>query len=270
MSLLLHLSDLHFGSDRPDLLDPLVRAVNALSPDLVAVSGDFTQRARRREYVAARRFLDRIEAPTLSVPGNHDIPIHRPLTRFFDPWRYYRRWIDEVLEPTFSTPDMTVVGMNTVNRFAWQSGRMGTGTLRRACRALDAAGPGRLRVIVAHHPLEQPEDSSKKPMPRAREALTRLLGCGADLVLSGHLHVWHAGAFAHRTEAGNFGFQLHAGTSLSSRVRGEGNNFNCVDTTGAGADITRHEYDETVGDFTARETVSFDRQRDTDTATPGN
>lgn len=258
MSRLVHLSDLHFGRDRPDLLDPLIDCVNGLKPDLVAVSGDLTQRARRTQFIAARQFLDRFSAPVLSVPGNHDIPIHRPFTRFFRPWRYYRRWISPETEPTFEADDLIVVGINTVNRFAWQSGRIGTANLVRACRRLGNSEDTRLRVIVAHHPLEQPEDSDKKLMPRARQALVHLLGCGADLILSGHLHVWHAGAFVQETEATNIGFQLHAGTSLSSRVRGEENNFNRIDVTATGARITRYGYDESKKDFLPRQEVSFD------------
>ena len=69
-----HLSDLHFGRDRPELLDPLVEAVNDLSPDLAAISGDLTQRARPAQFRAARDFIDRLEAPVLAVPGNHDVP----------------------------------------------------------------------------------------------------------------------------------------------------------------------------------------------------
>ncbi|MDF1728687.1 MAG: metallophosphoesterase [Sulfitobacter sp.] len=259
MSRLLHLSDLHFGKDREDLLEPLLACVNDLRADLVAISGDFTQRARETQFEAARRFISRIEAPVLAVPGNHDIPIHRPFTRFFFPLRRYRKFINNEVEPTFVADDMTVVGINTVNRFAWQSGRMGTSSLARACRELGSAGDRRLRVIVAHHPLEQPGDSDKKMIPRAREALTQLLDCGADLILSGHLHVWHAGAFAHRTETGNIGFQLHAGTSLSSRVRGEANNFNCIEVAPGGATIARYGFDEELGTFVPQEEIHFDK-----------
>ena len=46
MKTLVHLSDLHFGRIDPALVDPLRRAVVELKPDLVAISGDFTQRAR--------------------------------------------------------------------------------------------------------------------------------------------------------------------------------------------------------------------------------
>ncbi|MBD83468.1 MAG: phosphodiesterase, partial [Oceanibulbus sp.] len=135
MSRLIHLSDLHFGKDRPDLLMPLLEAVNGYDPDLVIISGDLTQRAREKEYRAARAFIDRINAPVLSVPGNHDIPLHRPFTRFLAPWRYYRRWIHHDLTPVHEGADFVAVGINTVDRFKWQTGKLGLRRLGRACRA---------------------------------------------------------------------------------------------------------------------------------------
>ncbi|KKL76017.1 hypothetical protein LCGC14_2049130 [marine sediment metagenome] len=151
MSRLIHLSDLHFGKDRPDLLAPLLSAVNGYDPDLVIISGDLTQRAREKEYRAARAFIDRINAPVLSVPGNHDIPLHRPFTRFLTPWRYYRYWIDRDLTPVHEGPDFIAVGINTVDRFKWQTGKLGLRRLRRACRALSRGGENTLRIAVCRH-----------------------------------------------------------------------------------------------------------------------
>ena len=57
MRTLVHLSDLHFGRVDPALLAPLTEAVAAARPDVVVISGDLTQRARRRQFEEARRFL---------------------------------------------------------------------------------------------------------------------------------------------------------------------------------------------------------------------
>ena len=101
MRTIVHLSDLHFGRTRPDLLEPLVEAVNGAAPDLVAVSGDLTQRARGRQFREARAFLDRLAAPCLVVPGNHDVPLDHLLLRLFGPWRRYCRLIGSELEPGY-------------------------------------------------------------------------------------------------------------------------------------------------------------------------
>ncbi|MEQ6249477.1 metallophosphoesterase [Sulfitobacter sp. HNIBRBA3233] len=260
MTRLVHLSDLHFGKDRPDLLQPLTDAVNDLSPDLVVISGDLTQRAREREYRAAARFIDGLASPVLSVPGNHDIPIHRPFRRFFRPWGSYRKMIAPDLTPRFETDEAIVIGINTVDRFRWQTGRMSRGRIRHACAAMGDSAGDRARILVAHHPLEHPKRTKKKPIPGAQQALHQLLGCGADMILSGHLHVWHTGTFAHTTtrEYGK-AIQIHAGTSLSSRVRGEPNDFNLIEISQEHFDITRISYEDETTGFQRAEARRFDR-----------
>jgi predicted phosphodiesterase len=260
MSRLVHLSDLHFGKDREDLLEPLLQSVNAAKADLVAISGDLTQRAREREYQAAQDFIQLIDAPVLCVPGNHDVPVHRPVTRFLLPYWYYKRYISRDLTPVHRAQDMVVVGVNTVDRFKWQTGKLSKGRIRRACNALSDA-PDAARIVVAHHPLNHPRVTKKKPIPGAEEALKTLMGCGADIILSGHLHIWHAGTFAHTAATGerHTAIQIHAGTSLSSRGRGEPNDFNIIDITPDRFHIARQSYEEAEGCFKTAETRRFDR-----------
>ncbi len=58
-------------------------------------SGDLANRGRGRELKAAKALLDRLPAPTLTVPGNHDIPYTVP-ARFTTPWKLF----DEVFGTT--------------------------------------------------------------------------------------------------------------------------------------------------------------------------
>ena len=223
----MHLSDLHFGRTRPDLLDPLVRAVNAAAPDLVAVSGDLTQRARSAQFRAARAFLDRLDAPWLAVPGNHDVPLHNLAARLLDPWTRYRAWIAFDLQPRFSDAEVSVVGLNTVNPFEWQRGRIGRRAVRFACAALRHEPEGRTRIVVAHHPFEHAPGETKALMRGAARGVKALADCGADIVLTGHLHAWRAEPFA-AAPAGIGALQVQAGTGLSTRLRGEDNDFNLL------------------------------------------
>ena len=261
MTRVIHLSDLHFGKDRQDLLEPLLESIERLTPDVVAISGDFTQRARESEYREARQFLDRIEVPVLAVPGNHDIPIHRPLTRFLSPWRYYRKFISADLTPIIETSDAVILGLNSVDRFSWQTGRMSGRQVRKACARMRPVDEHKLRILVQHHPLDHPNTTKKKPIPGAEKALAKLIGCGADLILSGHLHIWHAGVFAQRAtdQEGHTAIQLHAGTSLSSRVRGEPNDFNLIHVDPDYVEIERISFDETARRFQKAEARRFDR-----------
>lgn len=52
-----HISDLHFGRVDEGLLDPLRRALEGVAPDLLVISGDLTQRARAKQFEAARAYL---------------------------------------------------------------------------------------------------------------------------------------------------------------------------------------------------------------------
>jgi 3',5'-cyclic AMP phosphodiesterase CpdA len=236
---LAHLSDLHFGRTRPELLEPLVAAVTAARPDVVAISGDLTQRARDWQFREARAFVDRLGVPCVIVPGNHDVPLDRPIRRLFDPWGAYRRWFGPDLEPAFRDAEMIVLGMNTADPLSWQRGRIRGRALQRVRAAFAEAGPGVARIVVAHHPFEHQPDERKALMHGAREALDALAACGADIVLSGHLHAWRAEPFAVREGRAGV-IQVHAGTGLSTRLRGEENDFNLLTLAPGVVTVERH------------------------------
>lgn len=224
MRRVLHISDLHFGRTRPDLLDPLVKKINDLAPDLVAFSGDLTQRARTEQFEQASAFIDRLEPPVLAVPGNHDTPIDNPWLRFIRPFHRYRNIVSADLEPEFHDDELSLVGVNTVNRFAWQSGKIGKHTIRRVCQAFGEAHDDRTHLAMMHHPLEHDASTDKKLMRGARAAVASLGRCGADVVLSGHLH----NAQVAPLSAAPGVLLVQAGTGLSSRLREDTNNFNLL------------------------------------------
>ncbi|WP_238364127.1 metallophosphoesterase family protein [Mesobacterium pallidum] len=235
MTRLIHLSDLHYGRDDPELETPLLDTIAELDPDLVVISGDFTQRARRSQFARARAFLDRIAAPTLSVPGNHDTPLDNLFLRFLRPFHRYKRAIDRQLEPVHEGDGIIVAGVNTVNRFAWQRGRMSRHTTARVCRVFDEV-PDKVQIAVLHHPLEHGPEVDKRLMKGARAALQSLAECGTDVVLSGHLHEARAQPFS--TAPGLLFVQ--AGTGLSTRLRGEPNTFNLLDIDGSRIAVTTY------------------------------
>lgn len=257
MTRILHLSDLHFGRERPELLRPLIETVNALAPDLVAISGDLTQRARPGQFRAARTFLAALAPPTICVPGNHDTPLHNPLERLFDPWRRYRRYIGEDLEPSWVGPDAALYGVNTVNPLFWQRGHVRRTALTRLCREM-AAAPGRLNVVMGHHPLEHLPETPKQLTRGAGRALGALADCGADVVLSGHLHTWRAAPFA------AFGSLLlvQAGTGLSTRMRAEPNDFNLLTAGPARLEVERFAAEDAAHGFAPIGRSVFRKPRD--------
>src|SRR6185369_593787 len=56
MPRIVHLSDLHFGAHDERLVEAVRGEVDRLKPDLVVISGDFTQRARTEQFREACQF----------------------------------------------------------------------------------------------------------------------------------------------------------------------------------------------------------------------
>ena len=158
MRTIVHLSDLHFGRLDQRLVGPLLDAVNGASPDLVAVSGDFTQRARQRQFVEARTFLQAVSSPLLVVPGNHDVPLFDVARRFLSPLGRYRRYIATDLEPVFRDDEIIAIGLNSARSLTFGRGRLNLAQIRRATARLGGAAAGLIKIVVTHHPFDLPDD----------------------------------------------------------------------------------------------------------------
>lgn len=230
MRTILHLSDLHFGRIDYRTLGPLAAAAWEIAPNLVAVSGDLTQRARPREFREARDFLATLPQPQLVVPGNHDVPFRDPVARFFRPLGNWTRYFGEDLAPVYRDEEMVVAGVNTARSLAIKGGRISRWqvewVLSRICEVPDAI----VKIVVTHHPFDLPAGHSERDLlGRARSAMARFAQCGADLFLAGHLHRGYAVHTAERYRiAGRSALVVQAGTAVSTRTRGEWNGFNVV------------------------------------------
>ncbi len=229
MRTLLHLSDLHFGRVDLLLVEPLVIAAQAIAPDLVVISGDFTQRARRNQFRAARAFLARLPEPQLLVPGNHDIPLWDVFRRFLDPLGRYRHYITGDLAPFYADEEMVVLGINTARSLTRKYGRINAQQIVHAQEVFGEVDPALLKVVVTHHPFDVPPGSRSRLVGRSAMAMKGLAAVGVDLILSGHLHMQHVGLTAQRYHIeGHSALVAQAGTTISTRGRGEANSFNVV------------------------------------------
>ncbi len=229
MRTLLHLSDLHFGRVDDSIVEPLIAAAHALAPDLVVISGDFTQRARRLEYRAARQFLGRLPEPQLVVPGNHDIPLWDVIRRFVSPLGRYRHYISRELMPFYHDEEMAVLGINTARSLTRKYGRINEEQIAQARAAFAEAGPDAVKVVVTHHPFDVPPGSRSRLVGRAKMAMRGLAEAGVDLLLAGHLHLQHTGLTAQRYQIeGHSALVVQAGTTTSTRGRGEANSYNVI------------------------------------------
>ena len=234
MPRLLHLSDLHFGAHDDRLVEAVERRVDEDKPDLVVVSGDFTQRARTEQFQEACRFLDRLKESghdVLGVPGNHDVPLYDVLRRFLSPLTRYRRYIDDTLCPFHEIDGVTVLGINTARSFTFKDGRVSHEQMEFIRQTFERADPHAMRVLVTHHPLFALEvgEEMTPAAGRSELALDAIGHAGVDLLLAGHNH--HASVHDARdlvTRAGP-ALVVQAGTATSVRVREQPQSFNRID-----------------------------------------
>jgi len=240
-----HLSDLHFGRVDPGTLEPLRASLESLRPDLVVVSGDLTQRAKLDQFEAARAFLETLPKPQLVVPGNHDVPLYRVVERFAAPLRNYKRVLGEDLEPVFIDDELAAVGVNTARSLVFKGGRINEEQVERVRGILCPLPQSMTKILVTHHPFDVPQESGERDqiVGRARMALEKLAGCGADVFLSGHLHEASVTRIADRYDiAGVHALVVQAGTTTSRRTRGTPNTFNVLRTSPARVTIERHAW----------------------------
>ena len=231
MRTIAHLSDLHFDRVDGAVLDPLRRKLHELAPSLVVVSGDLTQRARKKQFVAAMEFLRSLPGPQLVVPGNHDVPLYNVFKRFFSPLGNYTRIVTDNLSPEFIDDEMAVVGVNTARSLVFKGGRINDRQVEEIRGKLCGLPQDMAKIIVTHHPFDVPAGSPEQHqvVGGACKALEKLADCGADVLLSGHLHEANVGHTAERYRiAGVSALVVQAGTATSSRTRESTNSFNLL------------------------------------------
>src|SRR5665647_263874 len=113
MRAIAHISDLHFGAEDDRVVEGLSEDIVGFHPSVVVITGDLTQRARKRQFEAAGAFIRKLSVPCLVVPGNHDIPFYNVFRRALQPLRWYRHSIATELNPVFQDDELMILGANT-------------------------------------------------------------------------------------------------------------------------------------------------------------
>lgn len=230
MKTLVHLSDLHFGRTESQLVAAIATEVRAVDADLLVVSGDLTQRARKHEFLQARAFLDSLPGPRIVVPGNHDVPLWNVLARAWTPLSRYKRYIEADTEPFYSDSEVAVVGINTARSLTIKDGRINVRQLEAATEKFSHMPDDITRVVVTHHPFEGLDlESDEGIVGRADLAMDAFSRSGVDVILSGHQHLHRTGSSARRYLIDGYAALLiQAGTAVSSRLRDAANSFNII------------------------------------------
>jgi 3',5'-cyclic AMP phosphodiesterase CpdA len=220
MSVLLQVSDPHFGTEQAPVVEALVTFALLQRPDLVVLSGDITQRARPSQFRAARAFMERLAAPMLAIPGNHDIPLFDVWARWRRPYAAHMAVFGHALEPVHSSPDMLVVCVNTTRAWRHKDGEVSAQQIERVARLLVAAKASQLRVVVVHQPAAVTRVEDVKNLLHGHaQALQRWSTAGADLVLGGHIHLPYVQDVQALHGLARPVWAVQAGTAVSSRVR---------------------------------------------------
>ncbi|MEO8657058.1 MAG: metallophosphoesterase [Bryobacteraceae bacterium] len=220
-------------------MEQLIHSVQQVKPDVVVVSGDLTQRAKRHEFERARAFLRSLPTPQIVVPGNHDVPLYNIYARFRGAFDAYKKHVTEELAPFYVDEEIAIAGVNTARRLLIKGGRINDRQMLEVegqfCRL-----PAEVKkILVTHHPFDLPPGHDVELLARrSGEAMARLLRCGLDVMLSGHLHVSSSGPTAVRLESGSrSAVFVQAGTACSTRGRGEANSYNVIRLDGSSMQI---------------------------------
>jgi 3',5'-cyclic AMP phosphodiesterase CpdA len=229
-----HLSDPHFGTVAPEVQAALLARLAELRLDLVLISGDITQRARRAQFRAARAFKEALQpVPAFAVPGNHDIPLINLPARLLRPYGGFHRYLQSTREAVIQVGGVRVFGLNSTSRWRHIQGRLDVERVRPALMRPDRST---VRIACVHHPLDCAKRVDDKNLLVDREPVFALFEAAAiDLVLSGHVHDPFVTLSDARYPASRRAMILSvAGTCLSHRTRkGAPNSFNYIEVAAA-------------------------------------
>jgi 3',5'-cyclic AMP phosphodiesterase CpdA len=228
MARIAHLSDIHFGCHDPKVVDGANAWLEAQQPDLVIVSGDFTQRARIEQFRQASAWLNRLRAsgwPILAVPGNHDVPLYDVFTRFAAPLHRYKKYISNDLCPWFENDSVAVLGINTARSLTFKDGRINREQMALIRERFAPIAPSKTRILVTHHPLyAMPIGEGgelNEAVGRHDDAVRAVSEAGVNIALAGHFHRTYAAAARKMVEKAGGTLVIQAGTATSTRLRNE-------------------------------------------------
>ena len=273
MTTIFHVSDLHFGRPAvPEQIEAIETMIQEGEFDVVAVSGDVSQRARASEFQRAAVFLRDAQkvSQTIIVPGNHDVRWWRaplglgPYPKIFDA---YKRWIYHDLEPVLSIPGVTLVGLNTSHGVTYRTltrnvrdisiiGYVTRPQLETLREKFDRAPADDARVVVMHHNPVKGELSQRHGLKNTQRILGAFAEMGVDVVLCGHDHQ----EAVHYIEHTKKGTVISTAGTVSNRSRGgRPSSVNLITVLPEAIEVTTLVWSQQQGTFERGPHQSFAR-----------
>ncbi len=268
-----HCSDLHFGHPAvPEQYEALEALIQERRHDVVAISGDLSQRARAGEFQRARVFIRHAErvSKVIVVPGNHDVAWwFSPLGLGDDRQllKKYRAYISEDIEPVLRLPGATFVGINTshgimLRTLTWNMrdlsiiGYVREEQLARAAAEFASTPPGDARILVLHHNAVKGELSRRHGLRNTKRVHAAMMEMHVDLVLCGHDHQEAVHYIEHPTK----GMTVSTAGTISSRGRGgRPSSANSIRITTDAIDVETLIWSSEAREFIAGPRQSFAR-----------
>jgi 3',5'-cyclic AMP phosphodiesterase CpdA len=226
MARIAHLSDVHFGANDAKIVSATEAWLQQSQPDLVIISGDFTQRAQVEQFREASAWLNRLRAAgmrLLVVPGNHDVPLYDMMRRFLAPLRRYKRYISNDLCPWYEDGEVAILGLNTARSLTIKDGRINHKQMRMLRERFAPVSPSKTRILVTHHPLfSMPIGKGgelSEAVGRHEDAVAAATDAGVHIALAGHFHCTYAAAAQKMAADAGGALVIQAGTATSTRLR---------------------------------------------------
>jgi 3',5'-cyclic AMP phosphodiesterase CpdA len=270
---LFHCSDLHFGHPAvPEQYEAIESLIQERKYDVVAISGDVSQRSRSGEFQRAREFIRQAEkvSETICVPGNHDVAWWKAPMGFGDVnkmYANYRKYISPDLEPVLRIAGATIVGLNTsqgviAQTLTWNMrdisiiGHLSRAQIERARAEFESSRSTDARIIVMHHNPVKGELSQRHGLKNTQRILGAFADLGVDIVLCGHDHQ----EAVHYIEHTKRGTVVSTSGTISNRSRGgRPSSVNSIRISSKDIEVTTMIWSEDKRDFVAGPAKCFPR-----------
>lgn len=245
---LFHVSDIHFGVEDQAAHDWFARAVMEERPDAVICTGDITQRAKKREFAAAQAWFAGLGVPVALEVGNHDMPYYNPFERFLTPFKRYDG-LARAVGTQLEFGNIAFVSLLTTaraqRRFPWSDGVVTEGALAQSLERLEKlSSDPRLKIVTCHHPLMAGPPGSSNPTIHGDRAFAALARAGAEIVLSGHVHV----PFDITHEIDGHHLRMIGAGTLSTRLRSCQPSYNRIVIDGHSVDLEQRSLPAPAGE----------------------